>query len=112
MGIKKSSDKSEQTIKVVGITVGVGVLLLGLIILFVWNKKRMDRVLKEKIEHRGTNELMLFSYKRQISLCLPCGLDNVQITTLFMFKNNPQTPLVCGLICTFNTHYQTTYIDL
>ena len=71
MGIKKSSGKSEQTIKVVGITVGGVVLLLGLIILFVWNKKRMERVLKEKIEHKGTNELMLFSYRGKFHFAFP-----------------------------------------
>ncbi|KAL6990917.1 Receptor-like serine/threonine-protein kinase SD1-8, partial [Sarracenia purpurea var. burkii] len=54
-GSQTSSHKTEKTIKlVVGITVGVGILLLGLSTCFVW--QRLKRGRKQKIELRGVHE--------------------------------------------------------
>ncbi|GMP75040.1 hypothetical protein CsSME_00032260 [Camellia sinensis var. sinensis] len=56
IGSKDSSHKTGQTVEVVGIILGLGVLLLGFGIFLVWKKKRMQRVLKEKTEHKGPHE--------------------------------------------------------
>ncbi|XP_052201096.1 receptor-like serine/threonine-protein kinase SD1-8 isoform X2 [Diospyros lotus] len=52
-GISKSSS---QTVKIVGIAVASGVLLLGIGICFVWRTKRTQRARRELIQHRGSHE--------------------------------------------------------
>ncbi|KAI8001008.1 Receptor-like serine/threonine-protein kinase SD1-8 [Camellia lanceoleosa] len=57
LGLQNSSNKSKQTTKIVGITVSVGVLLLGLSLFFVWwRRRKTQRQLKEKTQHRGAHE--------------------------------------------------------
>ncbi|XAR66355.1 Non-specific serine/threonine protein kinase [Bertholletia excelsa] len=55
-GSTRSSENARRIIKFVGIAVGACVLLLGLSICFIWNKKIKKRKLKESIVHRGTQE--------------------------------------------------------
>ncbi|KAH7838202.1 hypothetical protein Vadar_023346 [Vaccinium darrowii] len=52
----RSKTKAVKTGEIVGIIFGAGVLLLGLTVFLLWKKKRKQRALIEKTEHRGSYE--------------------------------------------------------
>lgn len=57
VGSQNGSKKSKK-VEIVGITVGVSIVLSGLIICFVWKRKMpLQSVRKDKIGHRGTTNL-------------------------------------------------------
>ncbi|XAR53709.1 Non-specific serine/threonine protein kinase [Bertholletia excelsa] len=55
-GNQSPSNKSSQAVKIVVIAASVGILLLALSTCFVWYSIRMQRLKKEKIDHRGSME--------------------------------------------------------
>ncbi|KAA8515418.1 hypothetical protein F0562_018971 [Nyssa sinensis] len=56
IGSENGSDKTKQIATVAGTTVGICVLLLGVISCFVWKRKALQRAMKARIEHRGPHE--------------------------------------------------------
>lgn len=53
-GSVSSGSGSDKLIMVIGITVGIVVLLLGLTICFVWKRNELQRIWKGKTEQKGT----------------------------------------------------------
>ncbi|KAG8385669.1 hypothetical protein BUALT_Bualt03G0069200 [Buddleja alternifolia] len=53
VGSRDKSDKTKQTIKITGITVSIGVLIIGLVIFFVWKRGKSKNAQGSIIDHRG-----------------------------------------------------------